>query len=41
MVSKWTERVDMRAFFAAHPDFTNMFKKCEILDADGNPDSQC
>jgi len=30
----------MRAFWAAHPDFSNIFKECSIKDGSGE-DSQC
>jgi hypothetical protein len=40
MKPKWTDSVDLRAFWAAHPDFSKIFKKCEITEA-GGPDVQC
>jgi hypothetical protein len=36
----WTESVDLRAFWAAHPDFSKIFKKCEIMEGT-NLDKQC
>lgn len=41
MKADWLAQIDMRAFFAAHPDFSNMFKSCVITDTDGNLDNQC
>jgi len=41
MKPKWTDSVDLRAFWAAHPDFANIFKKCEIVKEDGGQDIQC
>jgi hypothetical protein len=34
----WTNRMDLRAFWAAHPDFSTIFKSCEINDG---LDDQC
>jgi hypothetical protein len=40
MKPNWTQSFDLRAFWAAHPDFSKIFKKCEIKDGD-NFDTQC
>lgn len=37
----WYDPYDMRAFFAAHPDFEKMFRNCSIVDSAGNFDTQC
>lgn len=41
MKPNWLNRVDLRVFWSAHPDFANIFKDCSIKDADGLYDSQC
>lgn len=41
MKPKWTDSVDLRAFWAAHPDFAKIFKKCEIVEPNGDLDAQC
>jgi len=37
----WTTRMDLRAFWAGHPDFSTIFKECTIVDGDGLEDDQC
>lgn len=41
MKPNWTKSVDLRAFWAAHPDFSKIFKKCEIYNANNKLDDQC
>jgi sodium/potassium-transporting ATPase subunit alpha len=33
--------MDLRAFWAAHPDFSTIFKECAITDSDGTLNDQC